>query len=120
MENLIFYIALSFILLHEMDAVDKKEWRIFPGLARLNDALGFQVFVYAHLPLYLLLFWGIWGGHGNGERVMIGMDIFFIAHVGAHLLMRNHPKNLFKGWLSWSFIIGAGLGGALDLLVRMG
>lgn len=115
----VFYLGLSFILLHEMDAVDKKEWRIFPGLNRLSDDWGYKVFVAAHLPLYVLLFWGIWGDHGNATEVMKGMDIFFVAHLGAHILMKNHPKNLFKGWLSWTFIIGAGVAGAWDFAFRV-
>ncbi|MFM9839711.1 MAG: DUF6713 family protein [Cyclobacteriaceae bacterium] len=36
--NLFFLLALTFILLHEMDAVRCKEWRIFPGLSLLNDS----------------------------------------------------------------------------------
>lgn len=67
----------------------------------------------------MLLFWGIGGNHGNLEEVKTGLDIFLIAHLGAHILMKNHPKNLFKGWLSWTLIVGAGLAAALDLALRV-
>jgi hypothetical protein len=51
-EHLFFYVGLSFIFLHEMDAIRCREWRIFPGLSLLNERLGFIVFMWAHLPLY--------------------------------------------------------------------
>lgn len=43
--NYIFYTGLSFILLHELDAVRCKEWNIFPGLSLLNEKPGKIVFV---------------------------------------------------------------------------
>ncbi len=45
MQHLFFYLAISFILMHEMDAIRCKEWRIFPLLSMLNDDLGFKVFM---------------------------------------------------------------------------
>jgi len=36
--NALFYLALSFMIIHEMDAVRCREWRIFPGLSRLNES----------------------------------------------------------------------------------
>ena len=44
-------LGLAFILLHEMDAIKCKEWRIFPGLSMLNNQLGFIVFVFIYIPL---------------------------------------------------------------------
>ncbi len=52
-----FYLAVTFLLLHEMDAVRCREWRIFPGLSLLKDNTGYGVFMLAHVPLYLLLVW---------------------------------------------------------------
>jgi hypothetical protein len=48
----IFYVGLSFVLLHEMDAIRCKEWRIFPDLSLLNDPWGFKVFGF-HGPSFL-------------------------------------------------------------------
>lgn len=31
-ENIFFYLGLSLLTMHEMDAIRCKEWRIFPGL----------------------------------------------------------------------------------------
>ncbi len=115
MENLLFYIALSFILVHEMDAVHCKEWRIFPGLKLLDDKLGYIIFTVAHIPLYIFIFWAI-SYPANSKIVITGLEAFFIVHVFLHILLLRNKKNMFKGWLSWTLIIGAGLFALLDIL----
>ena len=116
MEDRFFYLALALILMHEMDAIRCKEWRIFPGLSYLNDTWGLRLFLWAHLPLYYFLLFPL--RQKNLENLIYGLDIFFLVHVGLHLLFLLHPKNEFKDSLSWSFILGAGLFGALDLLTK--
>ena len=39
-----FFVALAFILTHEMDAIKCREWRIFPLTSRLDDSRGYLVF----------------------------------------------------------------------------
>jgi len=114
MQHVLFYLGLSFILMHEMDAVRCREWRIFPGLSRLDDKTGFAAFMLAHVPLYVALFWGLTGE--NSQEVMRGLDLFFIIHLGLHLLFLRHPKNEFKDTLSWAIIAGAAVCGLADIL----
>jgi hypothetical protein len=116
-EYFFFYLGLSLITIHEMDAIRCKEWRIIPGLSSLADDLGFKIFVVAHIPLYGLLFWSLIESE-NREALIKGLDIFFIIHVGLHLLFLFHKRNEFKDWISWSIISGAGLFGMLDLLLK--
>lgn len=111
-----FYLALSFIIIHEMDAVRCKEWRIFPLVALLDDKTGFQVFMLAHIPLFYLLLWGLMDQE-NPSSLILGLNYFFILHLLAHLLFLRHPKNEFKDWMSWLWIIGAALFGGIDLLI---
>ena len=115
-ENSFFYLALAFILLHEMDAVRCREWRIFPGLSYLNDTWGLRLFLWAHIPLYFFLLVPL--GQTDPNGLIYGLNIFFIVHVGLHLLFLLHPKNEFKDILSWSIILGAGLFGAIDLITK--
>jgi hypothetical protein len=119
-DHVLFCVGLCFILTHEMDAVRHHEWAIFPGLARLNEEIGYVVFTSLHIPLYLLLFWGLVGDRSNGayRSIITGLDIFFIVHMFLHVLFLRHPKNRFTSILSWVFILGAGIGGVLDLLLR--
>lgn len=118
MEHLLFYVGLACILTHEMDAIRCEEWTIFPGLARLDHQTGYVVFTALHVPLYAGLFWGLFANdQGVNQTLVTGVDIFFIIHVFLHLFMYRHPKNQFKSVFSWSVIIGAGMGGLLDLVI---
>jgi hypothetical protein len=114
MEHLYFYIALSFILTHEIDAVRCQEWQIFPGLSLLENEKGYFVFTMAHIPLFSLVFWKLQTQTPN-HNLIWGLDLFFIIHIGLHILFLKHPKNQFTSFLSWFIIIGAGLFGALDM-----
>ena len=114
-EHFFFYLSLSLILIHEMDAVRCKEWRIFPGLSLLNDRTGFRIFMIAHLPLFYFIFWRL-TAYENNEVLITGLDIFFILHIGLHLIFLTHKRNEFKDWISWTIIISAGFFGLLDLL----
>lgn len=115
MEHLFFYIALAFLLTHEMDAIRCHEWRIFPGLSRLNDDTGLVVFTLLHVPLFALLLWGLLGQENN-EGLIRGLNVFSIVHVVLHLIFLKHPKNEFTSAFSWMLIAGAGLSGLLSLL----
>ncbi|MDF3026001.1 MAG: hypothetical protein K0S23_308 [Fluviicola sp.] len=101
-----------------MDAIRCKEWRIFPGLSMLNDSWGYKIFVFAHIPLLFFLFLGL-SGQGTNERLISGLDIFFIAHVGLHILFLAHKRNEFKDWISWTIILGTGFFGLMDLTITL-
>jgi hypothetical protein len=114
MEHLFFYLGLSLLLTHEMDAIRCKEWLMFPATSFLKDETGFVVFMLLHIPLYTLLLWGLSGANAGLIR---GWDIFFIVHVGLHILFLKHPENRFTTRLSWFIIVGAGVCGALDVFI---
>jgi hypothetical protein len=115
-EHFLFYIGLSFLTVHELDAMRCREWRIFPGLSLLSDKLGQLVFIFAHIPLFLFVFYRLTNGT-NLDSFVKGFDIFMIIHVGLHLLFLKHKNNEFKDWTSWTIIIGAGLFGLADLIL---
>lgn len=112
-----FFVGLAFILTHEMDAIKRQEWTIFPLLSKLNPKKGYFVFTAIHVPLYLLLFWGLYGKNGINPSVVTGLDIFFIVHVFLHVLFLRHPKNQFTSAFSWIIILGAGVAGLIDMLI---
>ncbi|MGF1637168.1 MAG: DUF6713 family protein [Cyclobacteriaceae bacterium] len=99
-----------------MDAMRCREWRIFPGLSLLNDKLGQITFLFLHIPIFYIIFWQL-TYNPNLEAFISGFNIFFIIHVGLHLLFLMHKNNEFKDWISWTIIVGAGLCGLLDLLI---
>ncbi len=115
-DTLIFTAGLSLIIMHEMDAVRCREWRIFPGLSRLDDKAGYRLFMLAHIPIFTGLFWQLFQNPVSGA-FRVGFDLFLIIHLVLHLLLRNHKNNEFRDGLSWSIITGAALCGLLDLVL---
>jgi hypothetical protein len=117
-EHVFFYMGLSLLTMHEMDAIRCREWRIFPGLSLLSDKLGHIVFVFAHIPLFFFIYWQL--THIQDLSAFIkGFNIFMVLHLGLHILFLKHKNNEFKDWISWTIIIGAGLCGLLDLIVSV-
>lgn len=114
--HLFFYLGLSLLFMHEMDAIRCHEWRIFPGLHLLNDTLGHLIFMFAHIPLYFFIFWKL--THSPDPEAFIrGMNVFMVIHLGLHILFLKHKKNEFKDGISWTLIAGAGICGLLDLVI---
>jgi hypothetical protein len=114
--HIFFYLGLSLLTMHEMDAIRCREWRIFPGLSNLSDKFGQVVFIFVHVPLFFFIYWQL--THSNDLESFIKVfDIFMIAHLILHIWFLKHKNNEFKDWISWSIIIGAGLCGSIDLVI---
>lgn len=118
MEHILFYIGLSFLTVHEMDAVRCKEWRILPGVSLLSDKVGQLVFLFAHIPLFILVFYQLAFISDIGGFIK-GFGIFMIIHTILHLLFLKHKNNEFKDWISWILIIGAGIFGLADVIILL-
>jgi len=118
MQNSLFIIGLSFMLIHEMDAIRCGEWRVLPGLSKLNEPLAFRIFMLAHIPLFFTIFWALMSDI-EPTTLIVGLDVFFILHVILHLRILQNRKNEFRDWISWTFIFGAGLFGILDIFAKI-
>lgn len=110
MAELFYVVMLGFFLTHELDAMQRHEWRILPLTSFLPEQTGRRTLVWMHVPLFAVLFF--FGAGDSGSSVASGLSVFAIIHVGLHWFFRNHPKNEFDNPVSWALIIGAGLGGA--------
>ncbi|MDW3193786.1 MAG: DUF6713 family protein [Cytophagales bacterium] len=108
-----FTLGLSFILLHELDAIRCHEWRMFPLTSFLPERTGMIVFLYLHIPLF---YWILLPSTLNDPTFKYGFSIFLIVHCFLHIGFLWHKKNEFKDWISWSLIILAALCGMLHLL----
>ena len=115
-DHFFFILGFCFLLVHEMDAIRAKEWKIFPVLSKMGDDAGYVAFTALHVPIYAALLWGICGNEDTSRGLILGSDLFFIAHVFLHLIFYNHPENRFKSVFSYALIFGAGLFGATDLV----
>lgn len=113
--DIYFISGFSLIIVHEMDAIRCHEWRVFPGLSLLSDKLGMLIFLFAHIPIFIWIFWQLTVGNFP-EAFRVGFDIFLMVHLILHLLFLKHKNNEFKGWVSWTIIVGATVFGAIDLI----
>lgn len=112
LQHVWFYLGLSFLFIHELDAIRCKEWRIFPLVSWLNDKAGERVFVFAHIPLFCWIFIAL---NNPTNRFIQLFDAFMVVHGVLHLLFLLHPKNEFKDFISWMIIICAAVCGIIDL-----
>lgn len=81
----------------------------------LSDRLGHGVFMFAHIPLFYLIYRQLADPHA--EFFIKGFDVFMMIHLVLHILFLKHKKNEFKDWISWSIIVGAGLCGLIDIIL---
>lgn len=114
--NPFFWIALASLLVHEMDAIHKHEWRMFPLTMMLSERLGYMVFTAVHIPLYVILFQGLYSNDVINHPLSTGISVFCILHVGLHLIYLRHPLNEFVGIFSWCIILLAGVAGCVSLI----
>ena len=110
--NIVFYAAVSSLLLHEMDAVDKKEWRLLFVLRRLPDRGALRWFILLHLPLFIALLVLVAAADTTPIRwTQAGVDGFLVVHAGLHERLTGRGDlafaNPFSRWIIWS---AAGLG----------
>ena len=86
----------SLLLLHEMDAIRAKEWKMFIILKDMEEQTGYLVFSLVHLSLYFWVIFTvsqIWSG--GYAFVYILTDIFLIGHAVIHYFFRKHAANGF-------------------------
>jgi hypothetical protein len=118
-EHLIFLTsALSVILLfmHELDACHKGEWRMFKFLRKLNEKTQYLIFLYAHIPLSLFLFYYLWTVISfNNIILWVIVNTLLILHFVIHVIARKWESNVFQSFTSFVFIIGAAITGLLNL-----
>ena len=114
MNDSVFYLGVALLLVHEIDAIRCKEWRILPGLSSLRDRAAMITFIFLHIPLF---YWLIYEINAEQQNFITGFDIFLIVHLVLHILFLRHKNNEFKDWISWTIIIAAGICGILDLWI---
>ncbi len=118
MEQLFFVLTMAFMFTHELDAIRRHEWRIFPGANLLSDEQGFLVFILIHIPLFGLVLWASFiGVAGTTNVFQIAFSMFCIIHIFLHKLNENHPAYEFKNPLSQFLIWGSGFAGAAHILI---
>jgi hypothetical protein len=107
LSNVLFSLAFSGLLAHELDAMDKHEWRLLFVLRSMPDVPAQRAFVLLHVPLIALLLWLI--THPNRyvqTQVIRLLNVFMVIHAGLHWRLSHHPKYEFHAWYSRLLIDG--------------
>ncbi|MEM1483719.1 DUF6713 family protein [Oscillospiraceae bacterium PP1C4] len=73
MYTVLFAIIISLLLIHEMDAIRTKEWKMFIILKKMTDEKAYKVFTLIHLPLYFLIIWIM----AKGEK-SVNLPLYYI------------------------------------------
>lgn len=114
--DIIFYIGLSLLFVHEMDAVRRNEWKMFIYLSTLKPEIECTVFSLLHVPFFFLILWGLFSANQDFRHYFIMfLNLFFIIHFLLHLAFIRHPKNEFKSVFSWFIISGMFLMGVVNV-----
>jgi len=114
----LFALTLSLLLVHELDAIRAKEWRMFVVLQDLPEPKAYQIFALVHLPLFWMILLVLTRGSATAVTVLhYVVDIFLIGHTALHIGFRKHPNNGFTSVFSQVIIYAAGLAAMAHLLV---
>lgn len=108
--RILFLSVLTFLVVHELDAVRQQEWRFFFAPVPVSDDTAYRVFTTLHVPLFVLVLWFL-----ESPLLQVGVAGFALLHGILHFLLRTHPLLAFESWFSWLWIVGAAALAALQL-----
>jgi hypothetical protein len=95
--TILFWINLSLFILHEMDAVKTREWKMMIFMNRLSDAQGHIIFTALHFPLFMIIFYLM---KYYFEYLVPVVAVLFIIHQMLHILFRKHTGNRMNNMFS--------------------
>lgn len=109
---------LIFLLMHELDACYEGEWQMIGFLRHLPERTQSLIFLYAHIPIYALVFYYIWHVfQSTGKPLWIVVNAFGLIHFALHWQAKRWKSNVFHRLSSFFFIGGQGVTGLINLLL---
>lgn len=101
----LFIFMITLLLIHEMDAIRTKEWRMFIVLKDMPDEKAYKIFTLAHIPLYFIaIFVMVRGGILANTVLYYVIDIFMLGHTIIHFCFKKNPNNGFTSIFSKGII----------------
>lgn len=105
MEKILVTMICALLLIHEMDAIRLREWKLFILLRDMKDETAYRIFTILHLPLYMLILYMVFYGNATASALWKGIiDLFLIGHGILHFGFRKHKENGFTSLFSKSII----------------
>lgn len=99
--KILLWIHISLFILHEMDAVYAREWRMIKPFRSVDDALGSRIFIALHFILYFILLYLV---NTYSSELLIFMSAFFIFHFFLHIIFRGNSENRMNNAFSETLI----------------
>ena len=116
----IYYLGLSLLFTHELDAVRHAEWQLLYVLRSMSESAAYPLFAALHVPLFFAFFW--LGHHANRRVQGIFRALasgFFVIHAALHFRLSGAASYHFEGVLSETLIYGAAAAGLAYLLLAV-
>jgi len=109
---------LTFLWIHELDACHKGEWRMFGFLRKFKENTQYQIFLLAHIPLFIFTIYYLWTVFNfNNFPLWIIWNVLMIIHLIIHILAKKWKSNVFKSSFSFMLIYGIGISAFINLLL---
>ncbi len=120
MENFYLILGLSLVWAHELDAIRRREWKIFFIIGDWEEEKAYWFWIFAHIPLFFLSYYLFIPNESSGDHFIykLGLDIFFIVHLLLHIFLAKHRENRFQSFGSKFLIFTVGICGILDLYIQ--
>ncbi|PKL17929.1 MAG: hypothetical protein CVV49_08525 [Spirochaetae bacterium HGW-Spirochaetae-5] len=112
--KVLFWINISLFILHEMDAVKTREWKMMIFMNRLSDDSGHIIFTALHFPLFILIFFLM---KYYFEYLVPVVAALFILHQILHIIFRKHTENRMNNTFSRVIILMMFLNSCVTLLL---
>ncbi len=99
--KIILWINLSLLMLHELDAVRTKEWKMMFFMKSMREPVAEKLFIAAHFILLIPVFYML---EYHFSLLYWIVSVFFVFHQFLHFFFRKHPDNLLNNPFSNSII----------------
>ena len=114
----LFALAFALLLSHELDAMIRSEWELFPGLNDLDSDTAADVFNLLHVPLLVPIIWVLTAGSALARRrTMIGAEVFLVVHAIGHTLVRGVDRYEFQAPVETITVYGAAGASGIHLVL---
>ncbi len=100
--KILLWANLSLFILHEMDAIYRKEWMMLYPVNRLPESTAHVLFTGMHFFLYMAIFILL---HEHFLFLFWSMNIFGILHLALHIVFGKHRNNEMNNIFSLGIII---------------
>ena len=108
MKQIVFYLGLSLLFTHELDAMSNHEWRVLPFTSYFNDTHGEFAFVLMHIPLFAVIIGFVASLNPKiRARARAIASGFLVLHALLHLLFSGSDSYEFSSVLSSVLIYGS-------------